>query len=163
VSTATLPLQPGRIRLMLIWDMAAIRIIDAEIFTDGDEAVQARANLRAGLDGEFRDYPVSLPGFVSAAELHKHLTEQAAIEQDVADDMSEGANEQRWRDACGHWGAARALRDVLKYIDREAEAQQETSADEMCPGGCGCRLGTDDADRLECGCDAGCCGEEDSR
>ena len=27
----------------------------------------------------------------------------------------------------------------------------------LCPGGCGCRLGTDDADRLECGCDAGCC------
>lgn len=24
-----------------------------------------------------------------------------------------------------------------------------------CPGGCGCRLGTDDADRLECGCDGG--------
>lgn len=28
-----------------------------------------------------------------------------------------------------------------------------------CPGGCGCRLGTDDADRSECGCDGGCCGE----
>ena len=27
----------------------------------------------------------------------------------------------------------------------------------MCPGGCGCRLGTDDADRFECGCDEGCC------
>lgn len=27
-----------------------------------------------------------------------------------------------------------------------------------CPGGCGCRLGTDDADRRECGCDGGCCG-----
>jgi len=26
-----------------------------------------------------------------------------------------------------------------------------------CPGGCGCRLGTDDADRFECGCDGGCC------
>ena len=28
-----------------------------------------------------------------------------------------------------------------------------------CPGGCGCRLGTDDADRFECGCDGGCCGD----
>jgi hypothetical protein len=28
---------------------------------------------------------------------------------------------------------------------------------ELCPGGCGCRLGTDDADRTECGCDGGCC------
>jgi hypothetical protein len=27
----------------------------------------------------------------------------------------------------------------------------------QCPGGCGCRLGTDDADRFECGCDGGCC------
>lgn len=26
-----------------------------------------------------------------------------------------------------------------------------------CPGGCGCRLGTDDADAGECGCDGGCC------
>jgi hypothetical protein len=30
----------------------------------------------------------------------------------------------------------------------------------FCPGGCGCQLGTDDADRFECGCDAGCCDEE---
>ena len=29
----------------------------------------------------------------------------------------------------------------------------------LCPGGCGCRLGTDDADRRECGCDGGCCGD----
>jgi hypothetical protein len=28
-----------------------------------------------------------------------------------------------------------------------------------CPGGCGCMLGTDDADRAECGCDGGCGGE----
>jgi hypothetical protein len=42
------------------------------------------------------------------------------------------------------------------------QARQEASTDEMCPGGCGCRLGTDDADRFECGCDEGCCGEEAS-
>jgi hypothetical protein len=28
---------------------------------------------------------------------------------------------------------------------------------ERCPGGCECRVGTDDADRLDCGCDGGCC------
>lgn len=28
---------------------------------------------------------------------------------------------------------------------------------DLCPGGCGCRLCTDDADRFECGCDGGCC------
>jgi hypothetical protein len=31
----------------------------------------------------------------------------------------------------------------------------------LCPGGCGCRLGTDDADRRECGCDGGCCDGQD--
>jgi hypothetical protein len=36
-----------------------------------------------------------------------------------------------------------------------AASQPETAP--MCPGGCGCRLGTDDADRFECGCDEGCC------
>jgi len=38
-----------------------------------------------------------------------------------------------------------------------------TSDDEhgpvLCPGDCGCRLGTDDADRFECGCEEGCCDE----
>jgi len=29
----------------------------------------------------------------------------------------------------------------------------------LCPGGCGCRPGTDDADARECGCDGGCCGD----
>jgi hypothetical protein len=29
--------------------------------------------------------------------------------------------------------------------------------EELCPGYCGCRLGTDDADRHDCGCDEGCC------
>lgn len=30
----------------------------------------------------------------------------------------------------------------------------------MCPGGCGCRLGSDDPDARECGCDGGCNGED---
>jgi hypothetical protein len=47
--------------------------------------------------------------------------------------------------------------------EAEASPRQEAGADEMCPGGCGCRLGTDDADRRECGCDEGCCEEEASR
>lgn len=38
--------------------------------------------------------------------------------------------------------------DVARQLDRLAP---------LCPGGCGCRLGTDDADRRECGCDEGCC------
>ena len=28
----------------------------------------------------------------------------------------------------------------------------------LCPGGCGCELGTNDADRFECGCDDECTG-----
>lgn len=32
---------------------------------------------------------------------------------------------------------------------------------EMCPDGCGCRLGTEDADARECGCDGPCCGGDD--
>ena len=27
----------------------------------------------------------------------------------------------------------------------------------LCPDGCGCRLGTEDADRLDCACDGPCC------
>ena len=34
-----------------------------------------------------------------------------------------------------------------------------SAVQELCPGECGCRLGTDDADRFECGCGAGCCGD----
>lgn len=30
---------------------------------------------------------------------------------------------------------------------------------ELCPGGCGCQLGTEDADRHDCGCDGGCCND----
>lgn len=38
-------------------------------------------------------------------------------------------------------------------------ATKTTPQHPPCPGGCGCRLGTDDADRFECGCDGGCCDE----
>jgi hypothetical protein len=32
----------------------------------------------------------------------------------------------------------------------------------MCPEGCGCRLGTDDPDARECGCDGLCTAELDA-
>lgn len=44
---------------------------------------------------------------------------------------------------------------ALTYDDDE-----ETHGPVLCPGDCGCRLGTEDADRFECGCSEGCCGEE---
>lgn len=39
--------------------------------------------------------------------------------------------------------------------DAEMLADQ-ARARETCPEGCGCRLGTPDADRFECGCDGPC-------
>lgn len=35
----------------------------------------------------------------------------------------------------------------------------DTPVSGRCPVGCGCRLGTDDADRRECGCDGPCTGD----
>jgi hypothetical protein len=68
-----------------------------------------------------------------------------------------GAQRRQFREA-----QAEAKRQQMER-DAEAPARQEPGADRMCPGGCGCRLGTDDADRFECGCDEGCCEEETSR
>jgi hypothetical protein len=105
---------------MLIWDVAGIRIINADVFTDAAEAAQARANLRAGLDSEFRDYPVSLPGFISAASLREHLERQAGIEHELGDDYSE----RDMNDAYEHWGAARGFREAVKHIDHELETSR---------------------------------------
>jgi hypothetical protein len=38
------------------------------------------------------------------------------------------------------------------------DAAPDTAPEARCPEGCGCRLGTDDADRRECGCDGPCTG-----
>jgi hypothetical protein len=54
-------------------------------------------------------------------------------------------------------GPALWSRDELVNSILEFEFRSEASAGAPCPGGCGCRLGTDDADRRECGCDGGCC------
>ena len=44
--------------------------------------------------------------------------------------------------------------------DRQEHAPDCVREHPPCPGGCGCcRLGTDDADARECGCDEGCCGD----
>lgn len=61
----------------------------------------------------------------------------------------EGYSEKFWLHIDG-WAAELGLTG--------ADAVAGVSESPPCPGGCGCRLGTDDADRLECGCDAGCCG-----
>ncbi len=46
-------------------------------------------------------------------------------------------------------------------IDSQAILKQLDATQALCPGGCGCRLGTDDADARECGCDGPCTGEDD--
>jgi hypothetical protein len=38
-------------------------------------------------------------------------------------------------------------------IEREAGSTDAL----LCPTGCGCRIGTEDADRADCGCDGPCC------
>ena len=47
----------------------------------------------------------------------------------------------------------------IAVIDERWGVTIAQPADE-CPGHCGCILGTDDADRFECGCDQGCCGPD---
>lgn len=48
---------------------------------------------------------------------------------------------------------------LVPLVDALSEAVSEyrRESGSPCPAGCGCRLGTDDADARECGCDGGCC------
>jgi hypothetical protein len=113
---ATLPLQPGAVRLMLIRDVDTGTIVDAEVFFSGDEAVSAREGLVIGLDGEFRDYPAPPAGCWSS--LREQITRDAAIEQQLGDDYSESSGDLSWDSANQHWGRAEALREVLATMDR---------------------------------------------
>jgi hypothetical protein len=62
----------------------------------------------------------------------------------------------------GAWAAAEAACDQDKSLYRFEVWEMEVVIDapkeaaETCPAGCGCKLGTDDADRNECGCDGPC-------
>jgi hypothetical protein len=106
---------------------------------------ETEAEIKQQAESWLRQFAPSL-GALFATDLRQHLKEQVAIEQELGDGHDEQGHNITSRE---HWARAGALRDVLRYIDREAGR--------MCPGGCGCRLGTDDADRRECGCDEGCC------
>lgn len=50
------------------------------------------------------------------------------------------------------------VKELAELLARALTPGQVTP---LCPGGCGCRLGTEDADARECGCDGGCCGEDE--
>lgn len=55
--------------------------------------------------------------------------------------------------APAHAALAGQLRDALADL---ADAEALAANWPKCPDGCGCRLGTDDADASECGCDGPC-------
>lgn len=55
--------------------------------------------------------------------LREHLEREAATHQELGDDRSEGADETGWHLAHEAWGAARAYREVIKYIDHELETR----------------------------------------
>jgi hypothetical protein len=70
-----------------------------------------------------REFITSL-GALFACDLREHLTEQAAIHQGLGDDYSDSASPLAESQSHRYWGRAEALRDVLKYVDRELETQQ---------------------------------------
>ena len=51
-------------------------------------------------------------------DLRVQLTVDAATEQRLGDDYSETSGDLAWDSANQHWGAARALREVLAWMDR---------------------------------------------
>jgi hypothetical protein len=95
-------------------------------YLPGMEDRRARGSLgevKATAESWLREF-TALLGALFAADLRKHLTEQVAIHQECADDYAEIPGEASYREACRHWGAADALRGVLRYLDRETEAQR---------------------------------------
>jgi hypothetical protein len=69
-----------------------------------------------------REFVTSL-GALFAADLREHLTEQAAIHQDLGDDYSETPGETTLEQAHRYWGHAEANRDLIKYLDHELETR----------------------------------------
>jgi hypothetical protein len=79
--------------------------------------------MKSAAETWLREFASSL-GALFAADLRKHLTEQAAIEQELGDDYGDSASPLAESQSHRHWGRAEALRDLLKYLDHEAEAQR---------------------------------------
>jgi 5'-deoxynucleotidase YfbR-like HD superfamily hydrolase len=79
----------------------------------------------------------------------------------TADELQSVLDRQRADIAvyAGEFAALMDLRDETAARLITSLREREAAGHPPCPGGCGCRLGTDDADRRECGCDGGCCGD----
>jgi len=89
------------------------------------------------------------------------MSEQMAVTEDgTLKPVSEFTAAEKWwcdGEECDGWPLT--VPHVHTYGDRPTRAVDLLTGKELelCPGGCGCQLGTDDADRRECGCDGGCC------
>ncbi len=64
---------------------------------------------------------MSAPRVLGYDDLHQYLENMAETEQDLGDGYAEGADEERLRTAHGHWGAARAARELIGHIEHELE------------------------------------------
>lgn len=133
----------------------------AEIAADPVKAAKLREHIR----GDLADYAVTL-GVIN---------ELSAITDSKWHDLyADEARIRQWMGVLGLSLAAGAFSHeaALALLDETDKAHREgvramteglayepglDTAGGLCPGGCGCRLGTDDADRFECGCDEGCC------
>lgn len=58
------------------------------------------------------------------------------------------------------WRKDEVIGSILAIEFPPDEAGHQPEPVEMCPAGCGCRLGTEDADARECACDGPCCFDE---
>jgi hypothetical protein len=65
--------------------------------------------------------PVASPRVLGYDDLHQYLETMAETEQDLGEEYAERADEQGWRTAHEHWGAARACRELITHIEHELE------------------------------------------
>ena len=113
------------------------------------------------------------PGDIIAPDEARQLARHAAVEarlqqldrmpkRDLLAIVMEHARQRGASWAIGGprlWSKDELINGALRFEFGEAT----TVPDRMCPERCGCRLNTDDADRLDCACGGPCCfDEEDS-
>lgn len=120
----------------------------AQAGMDGSEYVrelERRAAREPHAAPAVNDCPIAV---VLADGMHDcTLTAGHGGDHDFADEVS-GAQEPH---------AAPGLAEQLRLVQADlADAEAEIGRWPRCPAGCRCRIGTEDADALECGCDGPC-------
>lgn len=134
-----------------------------DLAPDFQAAMEAAA--RAGADrlfGATVDLVILQPGDTLAVGVREplpddvlgSLRERLAGDVVVVDNVTGLAT-----DSAARLAAVTAERDQLRRERDEAEDENRKLLDAWpkCPDGCGCRIGTEDADRLDCGCGGPCC------